>query len=52
MTDLEKAIALIAFAEQTYFENYYGDNISIFNRTQTSTGITTGEQCSDTSSGE
>ena len=35
MTDLEKAIALIALAEQTYIEDYYGDNvIPLFTRNE------------------
>jgi len=35
VTDLEKAIAMIALAEQTYIENYYGDNvIPLFTRNE------------------
>ena len=36
MTPYEQAIALIALAEQTYIENYYGDNvIPLFTRNET-----------------
>ena len=34
MTNLEKAIAMIALAEQTYIENYYGDNLALFTRNE------------------
>ena len=36
MTPYEQAIALIALAEQTYIEDYYGDNvIALFTRNET-----------------
>lgn len=38
MTPYEQAIAMIALAEQTYIENYYGDNLAIFNRNETTSG--------------
>lgn len=46
MTDLEKAKALIAIAEQTYIENYYEGNLSLFKRDQTySCSDASGEHC-------
>ena len=44
MTDLEKAIALIAIAEQTYIENYYGHDLHLFNRNETPSGTDADEQ--------
>lgn len=39
MTDLQKAIAMIALAEQTYIEDYYGDNvIPLFTRNEVAVG--------------
>ena len=38
MTDLQKAIAMIAMAEQTYIENYYGDNLALFTRNEVAVG--------------
>lgn len=38
MTPYEQAIAMISLAEQTYIENYYGDNLAIFNRNETTPG--------------
>ena len=34
MTPYEQAIALIALAEQTYIEDYYGDNLALFTRNE------------------
>jgi len=44
MTPYEQAVALIALAEQTYLENYYGDNLAIFNRNETEPGTDAVEQ--------
>jgi len=52
MTPYEQAIAMIALAEQTYIENYYGENIVLFNRNETAPGTDAGEQCSGTVEGE
>lgn len=49
MTDLEKLKALIAIAEQTYIENYYGDNIVLFDRSKTHPGTNSGGQSVSTS---
>ena len=39
MTPYEQAIAMIAMAEQTYIEDYYGDNvIALFTRNETPSG--------------
>lgn len=38
MTDLQKAIAMIALAEQTYIEDYYGDNLALFTRNEVAVG--------------
>jgi len=46
MTPYEQAVALIALAEQTYAENYYGDNLIIFKRNEVEPGTDSGEQCS------
>ena len=52
MTPYEQAIAMIALAEQTYIENYYGDNLAIFNRNKTTSGTDAGEQCGGTIEGK
>ena len=44
MSDLERAMALIALTEQTYIENYYGDNIVLFNRNETASGTNANTQ--------
>lgn len=44
MTPHEQAMALIAMAEQTYIEDYYGDNIVLFKRNETAPGTDAGEQ--------
>jgi hypothetical protein len=44
MTPYEQAVALIALTEQTYLENYYGDNLAIFNRNEIEPGTDAGEQ--------
>jgi len=45
MTPYQQAQALIALAEQTYIENYYGDNvIPLFTRNETSSGTDSVEQ--------
>ena len=38
MTPYEQAQALIALAEQTYIENYYGDNLALFTRNEAAVG--------------
>ena len=38
MTPYEQAQALIALAEQTYIENYYGDNLALFTRNEVAVG--------------
>jgi len=52
MTPYEHAKALIALAEQTYIENYYGDNLALFNRSETTPGTDAGEQSDTTDKGE
>lgn len=52
MTDLEKAKALIAIAEQTYIENYYGDNlIHLFNRNQVASSNDSDQQSTESIEG-
>ena len=38
MTPYQQALSLIALAEQTYIENYYGDNLALFTRNETPSG--------------
>lgn len=52
MNNLEKAKALIALAEQTYIENYYGDNLYLFNRNKTESGTDSSEQSDISLEGE
>ena len=52
MTDLEKAIALIALAEQTYIEDYYGDNVvPLFTRNETSVSTDSDAQHTESTEG-
>ena len=44
MTPYQQAQALIALAEQTYFENYYGHNLHLFIRNETPSGTDADEQ--------
>ena len=44
MTPYQQAQALIALAEQTYLENYYGHNLHLFNRNETPSGTDADEQ--------
>jgi hypothetical protein len=52
MTPYQQAQALIALAEQTYIENYYGHNLHLFNRNETAPGTDAGEQCPIPDQGE
>ena len=52
MTDLQKAIALIALAEQTYIENYYGDNvIPLFTRNEVAVSTDADAQYTESAEG-
>ena len=44
MTPYQQAQALIAIAEQTYFENYYGRDLHLFERNETPSGTDADEQ--------
>jgi len=44
VTPYQQAQALIALAEQTYLENYYGHNLHLFNRNETPSGTDADEQ--------
>lgn len=51
MTPYEQAIALIALAEQTYIENYYGDNLALFTRNETSVSTDSDAQHTESAEG-
>jgi hypothetical protein len=45
VTPYQQALALIALAEQTYIEDYYGDNVvALFTRNETPSGTDADEQ--------
>jgi hypothetical protein len=53
MTPYQQAQALIAAAEQTYFENYYGDNlIPLFGRNKVALGTDANAQHDESVEGE
>ena len=51
MTPYQQAQALIALAEQTYFENYYGHDLHLFNRNETPSGTDADEQYAESAEG-
>jgi len=53
MTPYQQAQALIALAEQTYFKNYYGDNlIPLFGRNKVASGTDADEQYDESVEGK
>jgi hypothetical protein len=52
VTPHQQAQALIALAEQTYLENYYGHDLHLFNRNETPPGIDADEQHCGTDEGQ
>lgn len=44
MTPYQQAQALIAIAEQTYLENYYGHDLHLFERNETAPGTDADQQ--------
>ena len=51
MTPYQQAQALIALAEQTYLENYYGHDLHLFERNKTAPGIDADEQYAESVEG-
>lgn len=52
MTELERAKAMIALAELTYMENYYGDNLKLFAQNQTEFSIDATKQYNKSDEGK
>ena len=51
MTPYQQAQALIALAEQTYIENYYGDNLALFTRNEVAVGTDADSQYTESAEG-
>lgn len=53
MTPYQQAMSLIAMAEQTYIENYYGkDVIPLFTRTETTVSTDSDSQHAESAEGQ